>query len=70
MSNHDHSHGHGHNHGHDHGDPKWKHDGVRVIPGNALDSNTAQTPGMDRRAAINEAAVLVVLVEYRLVPLP
>ncbi|HVM82949.1 MAG TPA: cupin domain-containing protein [Candidatus Binatia bacterium] len=41
-------------HTHDH-DPKWKHDGVRVIPGNALDANTAQTPGMDRKAAINYA---------------
>ena len=38
-------------------DPKWKHDGVRVIPGNSLDPNTAQTPGMDRRAAINFARV-------------
>jgi uncharacterized RmlC-like cupin family protein len=38
-------------------DAKWKHDGVRVIPGNALDPNTAQTPGMDRKAAINEARV-------------
>src|SRR5262249_58201075 len=36
---------------------KWKHDGVRVIPGNSLDSNTAQTPGMDRKAAINYARV-------------
>jgi uncharacterized RmlC-like cupin family protein len=39
---------------HDH---KWKHDGVRVVPGNSLDSNTAQTPGMDRKAAINFARV-------------
>src|ERR1700748_2295604 len=38
-------------------DPKWKHDGVRVIPGNSLDPNTAQTPGMDRKAAINAARV-------------
>ena len=38
-------------------DGKWKHDGVRVIPGDALDANTAQTPGMDRRAAINTARV-------------
>ena len=38
-------------------DAKWKHDGVRVIPGNQLDSNTAQTPGMDRKAAINAARV-------------
>ena len=41
---------------HDH-DHKWKHDGVRVIPGSSLDSNTAQTPGMDRKAAINFARV-------------
>ena len=33
----------------------WKHDGVRVIPGNSLDPNTAQTPGMSRAAAINFA---------------
>ena len=37
--------------------PRWKHDGVRVIPGNALDCNTPQTPGMDRKAAINYARV-------------
>jgi len=49
---HDHSHDHGHSH-----EPKWKHDGVRVIPGNKLDPNTAQTPGMDRKAAINAARV-------------
>ena len=36
---------------------KWKHDGVRVIPAGSLDTNTAQTPGMDRRAAINHARV-------------
>jgi len=41
---------------HDH-EPKWKNDGVRVIPGNTLDPNTAQTPGMDRKAAINAARV-------------
>jgi uncharacterized RmlC-like cupin family protein len=34
---------------------RWKHDGVRVIPGGSLDPNTAQTPGMDRKAAINLA---------------
>ena len=38
-------------------EPKWKHDGVRVIPGQCLDGNTAQTPGMDRKAAINTARV-------------
>jgi uncharacterized RmlC-like cupin family protein len=45
-----------HGHGHDH-EPKWKHDGVRVIPGHSLDGNTAQSPGMDRKAAINFARV-------------
>ena len=30
---------------------------MRVIPGNQLDPNTAQTPGMDRKAAINFARV-------------
>jgi uncharacterized RmlC-like cupin family protein len=37
--------------------PAWKHDGVRVIPGDKLDPNTAQTPGMDRKAAITFARV-------------
>jgi uncharacterized RmlC-like cupin family protein len=37
--------------------PKWKHDGVRVIPAGTLDPNTAQSPGMDRKAAINFARV-------------
>ncbi len=36
---------------------RWQHDGVRVVPGNSLDANTAQTPGMDRRAAITTARV-------------
>ena len=35
----------------------WKTNGVRVIPGDQLDPNTAQTPGMDRAAAINFARV-------------
>src|SRR6266699_6009954 len=35
----------------------WKLHGVKVIPGNQLDPNTAQTPGMDRKAAINVARV-------------
>ena len=38
-------------------DDRWKHDGVRVIPGTELDPNTAQTPGMDRKAAITFARV-------------
>jgi uncharacterized RmlC-like cupin family protein len=36
---------------------RWKHDGVRITPGGELDHNTAQTPGMDRKAAINFARV-------------
>jgi len=39
------------------GPERWKHDGVRVVPGDQLDANTAQTPGMDRKAAINLARV-------------
>jgi uncharacterized RmlC-like cupin family protein len=35
----------------------WKHNGVRVIHADQLDSNTAQTPGMSRAAAINFARV-------------
>ena len=38
-------------------EPHWKHDGVCVVPGNQLDTNTAQTPGMNRAAAINFARV-------------
>lgn len=37
--------------------PNWKHEGVCVIPADQLDSNTAQTPGMDRKAAITFARV-------------
>jgi len=35
----------------------WKHTGVRVIPGDSLDTNTPSTPGMNRAAAINFARV-------------
>jgi uncharacterized RmlC-like cupin family protein len=35
----------------------WKHNGVQVIKGGSLDPNTAQTPGMQRAAAINAARV-------------
>jgi uncharacterized RmlC-like cupin family protein len=35
----------------------WKHNGVQVIKAGTLDSNTAQTPGMSRAAAINAARV-------------
>jgi uncharacterized RmlC-like cupin family protein len=41
---------------HDHPD-RWKHDGVRVVPGDRLDANTPQTPGMFRQAAIDHARV-------------
>jgi len=35
----------------------WRSHGVRVVKGSALDTNTPQTPGMDRAAAINYARV-------------
>ena len=35
----------------------WKHHGVQVIKGDQLDTNTPQTPGMNRAAAINAARV-------------
>ena len=56
---HDHDADHGHSHEGDDGEsaPAWKHDGVRVIGANQLDVNTAQTPGMNRAAAINFARV-------------
>jgi len=50
----------GHEHSHSHDAPgavDWKHNGVRVIPGDQLDTNTAQTSGMNRAAAINLARV-------------
>lgn len=34
---------------------KWKTDGVRVVRAGELDPNTAQTPGMDRKTAIDFA---------------
>ena len=33
----------------------WRTAGVRVIPGDALDTNTPQTPGMHRAAAVTRA---------------
>ena len=47
----------GHDNSHDIPEDGWKHTGVRVIPGNSLDTNTPQTPGMNRAAAINAARV-------------
>jgi uncharacterized RmlC-like cupin family protein len=35
----------------------WKTQGVRVIPAQSLDTNTPQTPGMSRAAAIDYARV-------------
>ena len=43
-------------HDHEHS-KRWRDDGVRVIKGDRLDPNTAQTPGMFRKAAINHARV-------------
>src|ERR1700731_4809945 len=42
---------------HEHERVDWKIHGVKVIPGDQLDPNTAQTPGMDRASAINLARV-------------
>ena len=36
-------------------DSKWRLHGVRVAHANELDTNTAQTPGMNRAAAITQA---------------
>jgi uncharacterized RmlC-like cupin family protein len=38
-------------------DARWKYDGVRVVAGCDLDPRTAQTEGMDRKAAITAARV-------------
>src|ERR687897_2848877 len=37
--------------------PDWREQGVRVARGDQLDTNTPQTPGMNRAAAINFARV-------------
>ena len=42
---------------HDAPEDGWKHSGVRVVPGGSLDTNTPQTPGMNRAAAIDFARV-------------
>ena len=36
-------------------DTDWKHHGVRIVHSNELDTNTPQTEGMNRAAAINHA---------------
>ena len=40
---------------HSQGSDAWRTTGVRVMPGDELDANTAQTPGMNRAAAIDFA---------------
>ena len=45
-----------HNGGDQHG-TDWREHGVRVVRGDQLDTNTPQTPGMNRAAAINHARV-------------
>ncbi|MCY3780784.1 MAG: cupin domain-containing protein [Chloroflexi bacterium] len=35
--------------------PNWRDNGVRIVRAGELDSNTPQTPGMTRAAAINHA---------------
>ncbi len=50
------NHAHG-DHAHHGGAPDWRENGVRVIKANQLDTNTPQTPGMNRAAAINAARV-------------
>ena len=35
--------------------PDWREEGVKVITGDHLDTNTAQTPGMSRAAAVTHA---------------
>jgi uncharacterized RmlC-like cupin family protein len=54
------SHSHDHDPDHHHHDTSlvdWRLNGVRVIKGDQLDTNTAQTPGMNRAAAIDLARV-------------
>ena len=34
---------------------KWKYHGIRIVKGSEFDTNTAQTPGMNRAAAITYA---------------
>lgn len=53
----DQNHDHAHDHAHAGAVPAdhWRDNGVKVIPGDQLDPNTAQTPGMNRAAAVNRA---------------
>ena len=40
---------------HDHDESHWKYHGIRIVHSDELDINTAQTPGMNRAAAITHA---------------
>ncbi|KAF2716527.1 cupin 2 conserved barrel domain protein [Polychaeton citri CBS 116435] len=55
----EHQHQHQHHHDEQPQPPPdgWKSEGVRVIPADSLDTNTPQTPGMNRAAAVNFARV-------------
>ena len=56
MSDHKDPHDHGeHDHDPAHDANNWRLHGVRVVHGDELDVNTAQTPGMNRAAAITKA---------------
>lgn len=57
MSHEHHDHDHSDDHPEHAEQDRWKHDGIRVIKGDKLDPNTAQTPGMFRQAAVNHARV-------------
>jgi len=59
----DHNH-HDHDDDHHHHADHWRDNGVKVIPGNSLDPNTAQTPGMNRATAISKALKSVARLEY------
>lgn len=48
-------HHHDHDADHQDGPIDWKNNGIKVIPGDQLDPNTAQSPGMNRAAAITTA---------------
>ena len=39
------------------GHPDWRTEGVRVVRAGELDTNTLQTPGMSRAAAINRSMI-------------
>lgn len=73
---HDHHHDHHHSHDHTHDEAHaapfegWKTKGVQVIPSDSLDGNTPQTPGMDRRAAINFARTVRISISPPRPPIP